>query len=70
MGRFARLVQAAHLLGRVLRNTADESLDQDFRQQEAAQLYRTLLALLNLSEVESKIKELEFCSQVAICCRY
>jgi hypothetical protein len=69
MGRFARLVQAAHLLGRVLRNVADNTLSKSFRTQEASQLYRTLSALANLAEVESKIKELEFCSQIAICYR-
>jgi hypothetical protein len=69
MGRFARLVQAAHLLGRVLRNVADNTLDESFRTQEAAQLYRTLSALLSLAEVESQIKIQEFCSQIAICYR-
>lgn len=69
MGRFARLVQAAHLLGRVLRNVADGTVSRSFRIQEASQLYRTLSALVNLAEVEGKIKDLEFCSQIALCHR-
>ncbi|KAH8822085.1 hypothetical protein F5884DRAFT_659231 [Xylogone sp. PMI_703] len=67
MGKLARLVQAAHLLGRVLRNASDEIPDETFRRQEAVKLYRALSALLSLSEAESSITELEFCSQIAIC---
>ncbi|KAH8811248.1 hypothetical protein F5884DRAFT_897708 [Xylogone sp. PMI_703] len=67
MGRFARLVQAAYLLGRVLRNAADGSLDATFHKQEASQLSRTLLALVNLSDVEGTIEELSYCPQLGIC---
>ncbi|KAL7937737.1 hypothetical protein V8C35DRAFT_293427 [Trichoderma chlorosporum] len=67
MSRFARLVQAAYLLGRVLRNVTDETLAYDFRRQEAAQLYRTLSALVNVSDVEGTIQDLSFCPQLAIC---
>ncbi|KAH8809427.1 hypothetical protein F5884DRAFT_858927 [Xylogone sp. PMI_703] len=67
MGRFARFVQAVYLLGRVLRHVADQDVNHTFHKHEATQLYRTLLALVNLSEVHGNIKTIEFCSQVAIC---
>ncbi|KAE9366738.1 hypothetical protein N431DRAFT_384656 [Stipitochalara longipes BDJ] len=67
MGRFARFAQATYLLGRVLRHVSDRTVDPSFHDEEAAQLRRTLLALVKLSEVESKVRELEFCSQTATC---
>lgn len=69
MGRFARFAQATYLLGRVLQHVSDQTVDRSFHQAEAAQLRRTLRALVKLSEVESKVRELEFCSQTAICNR-
>lgn len=67
MSRYARLAQAAYLLGRVLGNTTDKTLAEDFRREEASQLYRTLSALINVSDVEGTVEELSFCPQLGIC---
>jgi len=69
MGRFARFAQAAHLLGRVLRHTSDKATDIDFHEQEGIQLYRTLRALVGLSEAEAVERNIDFCTQAATCYR-
>jgi hypothetical protein len=69
MGRFARFAQATYLLGRVLRHVSDEMIDMSFREEEATQLRRTLLALVKLSEMEGEVRRLEFCTQTAVCHR-
>ncbi|KAI9785945.1 MAG: hypothetical protein M1839_008211 [Geoglossum umbratile] len=48
VGCFARLAQASHLLGRVLRHTNDLPADIAFRLEEARQLDRTIRALYKL----------------------
>ncbi|KAI9806570.1 MAG: hypothetical protein M1833_003757 [Piccolia ochrophora] len=45
---YARMCQAGHLLGRVLRHMNDRTLDLQFRVQEATQLHRATKALLAL----------------------
>jgi len=49
---FARLCQASHLLGRVLRHHHDTKLEPSFRYEEASQLSRTIQALIALLPVE------------------
>jgi hypothetical protein len=67
MGRFARFAQTTYLLGQVFRHISDQSNDQDFYEQEAAQLNRTLYALIHLSKSEAEARNLEFCTQTAVC---
>ncbi|RFU31126.1 hypothetical protein B7463_g5209, partial [Scytalidium lignicola] len=67
MGRFARFAQATYLLGRVLRHTRDHTADANFHEEEAVQLRRTLHALVNLAQVEERVRQLEFCTQISIC---
>lgn len=68
MGLFARLAQATYLLGQALKavkvgdNRLPGSLGDD-----TAQLRRTLMSLVSLADKEAKIRELEFCSQSAVC---
>lgn len=69
MGLFARLAQAAHLLGRVYRHLSDSTFDESFHTEEREQLQRTLLALANVSLVEERVRELSFCSQISTCYR-
>ncbi|KAK5992008.1 Transcription factor BOA15 [Cladobotryum mycophilum] len=60
MGRFARFAQGAHLLSQVLHHIAEQSSD-------TTQLRRTMLALVNLSNMEAHMRRLEFCTQTAVC---
>jgi hypothetical protein len=69
MGRFARFAQATYLLGRVLNHLSDQQGDQALRAAESIQLNRTILALVNLSQCESQIRNLEFCTQISTCYR-
>lgn len=62
MGRFARFAQAAHLLSQVLDRIADGSDDTE-------QLRRTIFALVNVSRIEAEMRQLEFCTQMAVCYR-
>lgn len=67
MGRFARFAQATYLLGQVFRHVSDRPRDNTFYEQEAAQLNRTLHALIHLSQSEAETRRLEFCTQTAVC---
>ncbi|CZR56322.1 uncharacterized protein PAC_06210 [Phialocephala subalpina] len=67
MGRFARFAQATYLLGQVFRHVSDQPRDDAFYEQEAAQLNRTLHALIHLSQSEAETRRLEFCTQTAVC---
>jgi hypothetical protein len=69
MGRFARFAQATYLLGRVLNHLSDLKGDQALHAAESMQLNRTILALVNLSQCESQIRNLEFCTQISTCYR-
>jgi hypothetical protein len=69
MGRYARLAQAVHLLSQTLHHVRRDPTNDEACVQEANHLRRTLLALLNLSEFESRAKILKFCNQSAVCYR-
>lgn len=66
-GRFARFAQATYLLGQVFRHISDQPSDPTFYEEEAAQLNRTLHALIHLSKSEAETRKLEFCTQTAVC---
>ncbi|OAQ69871.1 twinfilin-1 [Pochonia chlamydosporia 170] len=59
LGRFARFAQAAHLLSQVLHQVADKSSD-------TTQLRRTIFSLVNVSRIEADMRQLEFCTQMAV----
>jgi hypothetical protein len=64
MGVFARLAQTTFLLGQALRLIRFSSAHTiDGRQEEMAQLRRTLLALVHATDVEANVRILEFCAQ-------
>lgn len=65
LGRFARFAQAAHLLGQVLHHVAQKSPES-----ETAQLRRTIFSLVNVSSLEAKFRQLEFCTQTSVCYWY
>jgi hypothetical protein len=69
MERFARLAQAAYLLGRVYKHITDHdhSVSPQFHAEEALQLHRTIRALIALMEIEGQIRQLEFYNQTALC---
>lgn len=67
MGRFARFAEATYLLGQIFRHVSDRLTDNTFYEQEAAQLNRTLHALIHLSQSEAETRRLEFCTQTAVC---
>jgi hypothetical protein len=75
MGSFARMAQAAHLLGKVL-HFKDRPLESDgwqtreAEQDEYWQLDKTIRSLLNLSYLEGEIKRMAICGQTALCYRY
>ncbi|KAK8932694.1 hypothetical protein VCV18_001234 [Metarhizium anisopliae] len=62
LGRFARFAQAAHLLSQVLHQVADRSSD-------TTQLRRTIFSLVNVSRIEADMRQLELCTQMAVCYR-
>ena len=67
MGMLARLSQAAHLLGRVLRHKKYPTDDAQFNLQEQTQLNRALRALINLTYAEGATRFMPICPQTAIC---
>jgi len=75
MGSFARMAQAAHLLGKVL-HFKDSSLEsggwktREAERDEYWQLDKTIRSLLNLSYLEGEMKRMAICGQTAICYRY
>ena len=70
MGKFARLAQATYLLGQVLQNVSHHNVDNEFQNENAAQLDRTLRSLIILCDNEGEIKQLSLCGQSALCYRY
>ena len=64
LGRFARFAQAAHLLSLVLQQVADGD-----RPSDASQLRRTIFSLVNVSKIEAHMRQLELCTQMAVCYR-
>jgi hypothetical protein len=69
-GNFARLAQASHLLGRVIRHTNDLPTDIRFRLEEAKQLDRTIRALYKLLPGKSSDDSIGVCTPLAVCYRY
>lgn len=70
MGRFARVALATHLLGRVLRNRSDRSMDLLFKREEASRLDRALHALLLYNDHYRQENCTIACCQTAVCYRY
>lgn len=71
MGKFARLAQATHLLGRVLRHIRDPTTDEAFLSEEREALDRALRSLLLLTvDEEMADTDTAFCSPMALLGRY
>lgn len=70
MGRFALTVQAAFLLGRVLRNCRAVRDENGLQEEEARILDKTILALTQVSLQESQQRGMGLCSPTTICHRY
>jgi len=72
MGSFARLAQVSYLLGQVYRHLSDHVvLGNEFCLREKEQLERTLMALINASQVEEEeSREVAVCGETTICYRY
>jgi hypothetical protein len=73
LGHYARVCQAAHILGRVHRHRAAKDSDKAFQLEEAIQLDRTLRALdaSNQQPLDSStsIHGMQYCyDAIAICC--
>jgi hypothetical protein len=66
MSKFALVVQAAGLLGQVLKYVSSHTADQMFHDEEGIQLDRTLHALIKAAE---SVKSPD-CDQISICYRY
>ncbi|CEJ82419.1 hypothetical protein VHEMI02485 [[Torrubiella] hemipterigena] len=60
LGRFARFAQAAHLLSQVLQQAADNSSD-------TRQIKKTIFSLVTICRIESEMRQLELCTQMALC---
>ncbi|KAH8812337.1 fungal-specific transcription factor domain-containing protein [Xylogone sp. PMI_703] len=69
MGKFARLTQATHLLGRVLRHVSDTDIDPRFSREEKASLERALQSLLSLSIAEEELSGIHYCSPIGLTTR-
>ncbi|KAH0538496.1 hypothetical protein GP486_008774, partial [Trichoglossum hirsutum] len=65
-GNFARLAQASHLLGRVIRHTNDLPTDVEFRLEEARQLDRTIRALYKLLPGKGTDDSIGSCTPLAV----
>ncbi|KAM0256108.1 hypothetical protein ACHAQJ_005195 [Trichoderma viride] len=71
MGKFARLAQATHLLGRVLRHIRDPTTDTGFLSEEREALDRALRSLLSLTVAEEMAgTDTAFCSPMALLGRW
>ena len=67
MGMFARLSQAAYLMGRVVHHREHPTGDTSFDTDEAVRLDGALRALLNLTYEEGATRLMQICPQTAIC---
>jgi hypothetical protein len=67
MGIFARLAQAAYLLGKVQRHRRDPTEDPEFNEQERIQIDRSLRALLRLSFEADSVHVTDICPQTMMC---
>lgn len=70
MGKFARLAQASHLLGRVMRHICDTQADAQFLDAEKSSLDQALRSLLALTVAEEQQCGIAYCSPVAFVSRY
>jgi hypothetical protein len=70
LGRFAKLIQASHLLGKVFNHIADKHLDGVFFDEVTAQLDRTLRSLIHVSRSSEFSQAIPFCAQINTCYRY
>lgn len=70
-GLFSRLAQSTYLLGEALKVIKAQTDVEGSAAgvEEVAQLRRTVLALIHLSDSESKLRGLQFCPQVSVCIR-
>lgn len=69
LGRFAKLIQASHLLGKVFTHIADKNLDDVFSDEVTAQLDRTLRSLIHVSRSSESREKIPFCAQINTCYR-
>jgi hypothetical protein len=69
MGRFGLTVQAAILLGRVLRNIREATSGNIFQEDEAKVLDSTIAALTRVSSEEGQYRGIGVCSPTTICHR-
>lgn len=69
LGRFARLIQATYLLGKVLNHVTDSVVDEAFYEEVTSQLDRTLRSLIHVSGSGENGKQVAFCAQISICYR-
>jgi hypothetical protein len=69
MGQTSRLAQATYLLSQALKSLSSPMSDVGIVFDEIGQLRRTILALIQVTDDEAKVREIEFCSQSALCCR-
>lgn len=72
MGLFSRLGQATYLLSKALDSVSSASTNEDLNafDEDTAQLRRTLLSLVTVADQEAVVRQLEFCSQSALCFRW
>lgn len=69
MGKFARLAQTSHLLGRVLQHICDTQADAQFLDTEKSSLDQALRSLLTLTVAEEQQCGIAYCSPVAFVSR-
>ncbi|KAF4965163.1 hypothetical protein FSARC_7030 [Fusarium sarcochroum] len=69
VGPFARLAQAANLLGRVIRHCNETSLELDFVLDNFEALDQTILSLMALLSTEHSTPSTETCTATALCFR-
>lgn len=70
MGRFCLTVQAAYLLGKVLRYTGPQASGHRILEHEAQILDSTIAALTKVTLQEGAKRGIEVCCPTTICHRY
>lgn len=70
MGRFCLTVQAAYLLGKVLRYTSPQASEHHILEHEAQLLDSTIAALTKVTLQESVKRGIKVCCPTTICHRY
>jgi hypothetical protein len=66
---FARLAQAANLLGRVIRHCTDAELDFHFVLDDFETLDQTIFSLMELLAAEHSAASMEMCIATTVCFR-